>query len=382
MRMLSVASWTAGVALAAMAGPAVALPPPLPPLPQPEVAATGSTGQIVYYDDTIDLGDRLDTEDAVAEFRFKSVGPGPIRVVQVKTDCGCTVAKLLKITKDPETGEEVQTEVDKNAVITFEEGDEGLIRATYDAKKRSGPASRHVRLTTDNPKQKIAVATLKINVIPLIPTEPRVLTFGNNIFKGVASSRTLEVYGRTPDFEATKATFANLLLNDKIKVEIGETVEKEYNGEMLRMTPITLIAQGTMAPGPFNDKLFVRTNDERQPIVEVQVMGRVLGDLEMEPPLLRLGRMVPGQPLDREIHVRSRSATAFHVSGVEIPSDLIEVKQEVTADDPKNPNAWTIKLTITPTAEDGQLRNVPLIIKTDVPQEEATEMRTYGVIMR
>lgn len=382
MRISSVAKWTTLAMLSVAAGSAMALPPPLPPMPQQPVQAVGSNGELIFEQSEIDLGERLDNEPAVADFRFKSVGPGSVNVIQVKTDCGCTVAKLIKITKNPDTGEEVQTEVDPNTTITFAEGDEGLIRATYDAHKRSGPASRHIRLTTDNPKAKSVVATLKINVVPLVPFEPRVVTFGNNIFKGVSASRTLEVYGRIPTFNVTKATFSNLLLNEKIKVEIGEVQDKEYAGQMMKMVPLTLTVQPGLAPGPFNDKLYVRTTDERQPMVEVQVMGRVLGDLEIEPPLLRLGRMVPSEPIEREVHVRSRSATPFHISGVELATGTVKIEQVATPDDPTNPNAWTIKLTITPTSEDGQLRNEPLIINTDVPQEEKTELRTYGVIMR
>lgn len=382
MRTRSAAMWMTAAMLGVACSTATALPPPLPPTPQQQASGQiGSKGQIVFFDDEIDLGDRLDNEDAQAEFRFKSVGPGPIRVVDVKTDCGCTVAELLKVTKNPETGEETLTELDPHKTLVFEEGEEGIIRATYDAKKRQGPAARHIRLTTDNPKHKTIAATLKINVIPLVPFEPRVVTFGNNIYKGVAASRTLEVYGRTEDFEATKATFANLLLNKEIEVEVGETVTKEFMGQQMRMTPLKLTVKGTMAPGPFNDKLIVRTNDERQPIVEVQVMGRVLGDLELEPPLLRLGRMKPGEPIEREFHVRSRSATPFHISGLELASDIVTLEQVVTPDDPKNPNSWTVKVTITPTADEGQLRNEMLIIKTDVPQEESTGMRSFGVIM-
>ena len=111
---------------------------PTPPRPGPRIRA-GSKGEVVFYDNDVDLGNVLDTEKPTAEFRFKSIGPGPITLRNIKPDCGCTLARLWRITTDDE-GNEVREEIDPANLPrngTFEEGRRGHHRG--DLRRHQAP---------------------------------------------------------------------------------------------------------------------------------------------------------------------------------------------------------------------------------------------------
>ena len=156
-----------------------------------------------------------------------------------------------------------------------------------------------------------------MNVIPLVGSDPRVVTFGNAIEKGSTPSRTIRVFGRSEDFEVTKATLSNLTLNKQIKIEVVEHGTAEFSGEMLPFSAIKLTLTEGISPGVISDKLFVRTNDERRPVFEVQIIGRILGDVRIDPNAIRIGRINVGAEATQEFRVRSHSGRAVQRQGRE-----------------------------------------------------------------
>ncbi len=353
---------------------------PAVPRPGPRLRA-GSTGEIVFYDNEVDMGNVLDTDKPTAEFRFKSIGPGPITLTRIKPDCGCTLAQLWRITTDDE-GNEVREEIDpaalpKNGV--FEEGDEGIIEATYDATKRQGANRRTIRINTDSSKQRNVAVQLAVNVIPLVGSDPRVVTFGNAIEKGSTPSRTVRVFGRTDDFKVTKATLSNLKLNEQIEIEIVEHGRADFSGEQLPYSAIKLTLTEGMSPDVISDKMFVRTNDPRRPVFEIQIIGRILGDVRVDPQAIRIGRVSVGDKTTQEFRVRSHSGKPFKVTGVSLPTEAIEITSEFKPVDPENPTEWIVSITAVGVIENSRV-NTKLKIETDVPLEETVEPRFYGVV--
>ncbi|GJM18885.1 MAG: hypothetical protein DHS20C14_10980 [Phycisphaeraceae bacterium] len=344
-------------------------------------ANRGSTGEIVFVESEVDMGEVLDSEKPVAEFRFKAIGPGPITLTRIKPDCGCTVATLVKITHDDE-GNEVREEIDAKLLPKsglFQEGDEGIISATYDATRRQGVNVRNIRINTDSNKQRNVSVQLKVNVLPLVFSDPRVITFGNAIKKGETPSRTIRVFGRTEGFEVTKATLSNLKLNKQVEIEIVEHGFAEYEGEQLPMSVLKLTLTSGMSPGVISDKLFVRTNDERRPVFEIQVIGKILGDVQVEPAALRLGRMAPGKEVTQEFRASSRDGKPFTIKGVTLDNDAIVVTSTFKPIDPENPTDWLVTITARGVTPNTRV-NSKIMLETDVPLEETVEVRFYGVV--
>ncbi|MEQ8769523.1 MAG: DUF1573 domain-containing protein [Phycisphaerales bacterium] len=353
---------------------------PTPPRPGPRVRA-GSKGEIVFYSDEVDMGNVLDTEKPIAEFRFKCIGPGPINLTRIKPDCGCTLARVWRISTDEE-GNEVREEIDAARLPengAFEEGDEGIIEATYDATSRQGAHRRNIRISTDSSKQRNVSVQLAVNVIPLVGSDPRVVTFGNAIEKGSTPSRTIRVFGRTEDFQVTKATLSNLKLNEQIKIEVVEHGKAEFGGEELPYSALQLTLTEGMSPGVISDKMFVRTNDPRRPVFEVQIIGRILGDIRVDPAAIRIGRIQVGGEATQEFRVRSNSGTPFKVKGVSLDTEALSVSAVYKPVDPENPTEWIVNLSASGNAADTRV-NTKLKIETDVPLEETVEVRFYGVV--
>lgn len=342
----------------------------------------GSTGVIVFKQSEVDMGTVLDSETPTCEFRFVNTGPGDVTLTHIKPDCGCTLATLQKVVKD-EQGNETFVDIDPAKLPEnglFKEGEEGVLRAAYDSAKRIGAARKGITIRTDNRQNSSVKVFLSVNVLPLVDTEPRIVTFGNNVEKGETASRIVEVYGRSEGFEATKATLSNVYLDKMVHVEVLGTEPAERNGEQMTRTTLKLTLDPELKPGMISDKLFIRTTDERRPIVEVQVIGRVMGDVEAVPATVRLGRLSAGQPSTTELRVKSRSGEPFKVLGIDFQNPDLQVVPDVEPYpvDAKNPVEWVIPLRTT-AMKPGVRVNAVLNVKTDVLREEAVEVRLYGV---
>lgn len=349
---------------------------------QPLRMPQGSTGVIVFRQSEVDMGTVLDSETPTSEFRFVNTGPGDVTLTHIKPDCGCTLATLQRVVKDEE-GNETFIDIDPGRLPEnglFKEGEEGVLRTSYDTAKRIGAARKGIVIRTDNRQATNIKVFLSVNVIPLVDTEPRIVTFGNNVEKGEAASRILEVYGRSEGFEATKATLSNVYLDKMVHVEVLGTEPAERNGEQMTRTTLKLTLDPELKPGMISDKLFIRTTDERRPIVEVQVIGRVMGDVEAVPATVRLGRLTSGQPTTTELRVKSRSGQPFKVLGIDFNNAELQVVPDVEPYpvDAKNPVEWVIPLRAT-AMKPGVRVNAMLNVKTDVLREEAVEVRLYGV---
>lgn len=68
--------------------------------------STTALGQLAFQSETLEFTERAETESIRAVFPFRNDGDSPVTIAQVRTSCGCTTAKLSKMTYEPgETGE-------------------------------------------------------------------------------------------------------------------------------------------------------------------------------------------------------------------------------------------------------------------------------------
>lgn len=101
---------------------------------------------------TVELHPAIGDKQAVGQFKYKNVGDKPVRILSVKTSCGCTTTALKKNDVAP--------------------GESGEITATFTIGNRTGMQQKSVNVTTDDPQNKTTVLMLQANIVQALALNP------------------------------------------------------------------------------------------------------------------------------------------------------------------------------------------------------------------
>lgn len=102
-------------------------------------------GKIKFDKMTHDYGDlKMEIGRADATFTFTNVGDGDLKIVNVKTSCGCTASDYSKNVIKP--------------------GEQGFVKATYSTTNRPGPFRKTITVTTNDVDNPNTILTIKGNV--------------------------------------------------------------------------------------------------------------------------------------------------------------------------------------------------------------------------
>ena len=313
-------------------------------------------GRIVFVDTTADTGEILDQEPATVEFQFRNVGSGPLHITSIKPSCGCTVPQMEKSVYEPD--------------------EVGTIKVQFDPKGRQGAVSRTIQVFTDSKETPNTTINVRSFVRPVVLTIPGDVINFEAVQKGQASTREVRVFGRFPEFEVQRASTSDPAMYD---VEVSSVGEVQWAGETLYEHVVRVTLKPGVKPGQHNTSLSIRTNEERKPIFSVPTVVRVMGDLELSPVRMTLGRLAVGDTFEREMRVRSRSAAPFEITGATLSNTAINAEFTFEPVDPKVRNEWIVRAKgVVATA--APRFNATVNLMTDVKDEELTPLPVTGVL--
>lgn len=324
---------------------------------EPEAEPEKGLGRLVFAHTTLDTGVVLDSDSPELEFTFRNLGSGPLEILNVKAACGCTATDLEK--------------------TVYEPGESGKLHVVFDPKGKRGAVARNITITTDQKEDAVQTLIVRSFVKPQVIIEPMQIAY-TPVEKGSSSTRDVHVQGRFEGFEVTRVTSAD---PDVFNIEIIENGTVQDGDDTLYDWIIRVTLTENAKPQNYRTELTVRTTDEDKSIFTIPVVGRVLGDLQLTPIRMTLGRLVVGDEFTNEIHLRSKSGDAFEV--ISAGSDTIALDAEYTFEpvDPEVRNDWIIRAK-------GKVVNVAprfntqLHIATDVKDEEMVSVQMYGQLRR
>ncbi|MBK7404204.1 MAG: hypothetical protein IPJ41_06115 [Phycisphaerales bacterium] len=127
-----------------------------------------------------------------------------------------------------------------------------------------------------------------------------------------------------------------------------------------------------------NKTLTLKTNDEKNPTVMVELMAQHNGDIDMVPRRISLGALTAGQEFHQEVTLKSLSGKTFKVLGIDHQAvDANAVEYSFAPVDPNNPTAY--KLVIDgKMPEDARVLRGRFVISTDMDREEQLYLQYYG----
>ncbi|QYY36716.1 DUF1573 domain-containing protein [Ruficoccus sp. ZRK36] len=111
-------------------------------------------------------------EQAVGVYAFKNTGNEPVTILDIHSNCGCTVPELEK--------------------KTYEPGESGEIKAIFTLGDRTGPQRKVLTVNADMPGHPITRLVLEANIPKLMTIAPRIL-----IWRKGAANENKEIYVTT-----------------------------------------------------------------------------------------------------------------------------------------------------------------------------------------
>ncbi len=295
-----------------------------------------------------DFGE-MDSDQKVAnEFLIKNVGDEPLVISDVKTSCGCTVAKLEKNTLNP--------------------GEETKISASLNLKGKQGPQSKKITVMSNDGQQPNYYLEFTGVATPTIMIVPKLLTFGQ--------IKDNELHTQSLTIKSMKADHAFSI--EQIVVPENSPFTADYEvieaGKEYRITATTI---SNLADGTINGRFSVMTDDPEHKILNVGVFGNVIGELHVRPDAINIRantaadaplatqflQILPGRTANFELldviapipgmkaELIKRKDNDYHVKVSEMPVDMTLDGKEliVTTNLPQKPEI-RIPFRVTPAA--------------------------------
>jgi hypothetical protein len=243
-----------------------------------------------------DFGEVWSGEKAETTITIKNTGTAVLKIDQVKSSCGCTVAQT-----------------DKKELAPGETED---IRITYNTKKNAENVSQKIRIMTNDPDSPTTEVEVKGHVKPLIKIDGvKGLDMGSlGLNDTVTKSIELEcAYTQPLNLqlkEGTPSKFFDIRL---------ETLEA---GKRYKLTATT---RPPLMDGSLNESAVLITGVEQMPEFLVRVWGVAQGPLTVSPKVLYV-MTDQNQPSTKTLRVVSRRETPIVITSVKADLDSIEAE--------------------------------------------------------
>lgn len=205
---------------------------------------------------TFDFGKVTQGTKVEHSFPISNTGKAPLKIERLNTSCGCTAAVV------------------ETAVL--EPGQSTQVKVSFDTAGFSGLKVKTARLYTNDPKTPTVVFTLQGQVEAEIKLSLEALNFGQ-VNKGSTPSLTLDVIPRDPKIKISSVSSRSAQLD--IKREELPTQGARFKVSLKAGAPI----------GPLRDRLSIKTSSSEEPLVNVGVFAKILGDLRLNPDTLSFG---------------------------------------------------------------------------------------------
>lgn len=231
------------------------------------ITLSAQVGKISFEKTTHDFGKiKEELKSAVYKFKFSNVGDGDLKLLNVRTSCGCTASEYTKTPIKP--------------------GQTGEIKVTYHTSHRPGSFRKSITVTINNPDKPNTVLFIKGFVIPksktkgdFYPTAMGNLKLMSNhlAFNDVKTTEvrtdSMKIYNNwghplSISFEQIPPHLQVKLSNGKKELAIGEEsyIVVTYNAKMKKDF------------GLVYDRITILTNDNVQPKKTLTVSARLSQD--------------------------------------------------------------------------------------------------------
>jgi len=225
---------------------------------------------------------------AVVEYHFQMENPyvEQVRIKSIRSSCNCTKGRATKsLLKTYETGE---------------------IVATLDTRSQPGQKDATIEIEFDQPlTAKFQLKTTSF-IRGDVVFEPGVVHFGT-VSQGQSSRKRVSItYAGRSTWKILDVGTSSPYLGLEI-AEVGRTIDPKTKAAQV-VYDLWVTLKDTTPPGYLKDEVIVRTDDPNQQTARIPltVEGLVIPSLTVNPAVLMLGVLQPGQTVSRNLVVRGQ----------------------------------------------------------------------------
>jgi transcriptional regulator len=271
-----------------------------------------------------DFGEKWAGEPAETTITLRNVGDAPLEVTEVKSSCGCTVAKVKK--------------------TLFQPGESEDVKVTYNTKKRTEKVSQRIRVHSNDPTNPVTVIEVKGRVKQLINiSDARGLNFGP-IGRDDVLTKSVEI-------ECAYTEPLKLKLKEMSSKQFAVQLEEIEAGKRYRLTATT---KPPLPDGPIRASAQLLTETELVPEVAVPIWGSVQAPVAVTPQALYVANQAD-KPTQRVVRVTSRRDKPLKVTSITASDPAIQAEIVPSGAGSKNvstvANATTVRVTLPPAAQ-------------------------------
>ena len=217
-------------------------------------------------------------------FRIKNLYLDDIHISGVRTSCGCTSPR---VTKD-----------------TLKTHEEGEIIAHFNTDRFSGQRGATLTVTIDRPQH----AEVQLRVDGFIRTDvvmtPGGIEFGS-LDEGAHAAKQLDIrYAGRNDWKITEVRTASPYLEAKIAETMRQAGQVGYR--------LSVQLKPGAPAGYLHDQVLLVSDDRR--MMPVNIEGRLVPELSVNPTSLAFGRLAPGQTATKQIVIQGKRP--FTIQGI------------------------------------------------------------------
>jgi hypothetical protein len=330
--------------------------------PKPEIAPAARRGTWLVFDDPVaDFGTVDQGTESVKVFVYRNKGNQLLRITDVTSTCGCTVAQ-------PEPKE-------------LKPGASGQLRVSFKSGSFSGPINKSITVRSNDPSAPAVSLGVKANVRTLFAIEPKVVKF-EEIERGKPAFREVTLKPLTAETFAIQRVMPTHpeLKGDVLPADKGDktmrvlvSMDSNRNCGLFTYAARLQIVRGEAASAPGMS----RSTSGKMLEIIIPVTGTVVGEARVKPDSVFLGSVKQGERFKpQKLLLTSRNGKAVEVKSVD--TGFAGLTAAVKALKPGK--EYEIELTNALPAPPGFLQQTLKILTTDsaVP----IEVKLSGVVMK
>jgi len=202
---------------------------------------------IQFIEPYYDFGISGPNSKIIHKFKFENIGPSPLNIERITTDCDCT-AVVLKKNK-------------------FLHGEIGDIYVEFETKEYENELEKLVSVFSNDPKNPVIHLIVKGIVKRHLIAVPSVVNFGN-IKKGQTLTKTIKLYQTSQNelilykFKANKKYF---------NVEISRFYEENSRG-----IKISIALNSSIATATLTEAITLYTNSKKRSRLDIPIFANIL----------------------------------------------------------------------------------------------------------
>jgi thiol-disulfide isomerase/thioredoxin len=255
----------------------------------------GPNPKVEFVSPNHDFGEQWVGGQMKHTFEVKNVGDKPLKILNVKPACGCTLAgKFDKV---------------------IEPGGTGQIPVSVDSKKLFGKFKKTIRVTTNDPTNQNATLSIAGVIKHYVTVAPRSVNF-RQLKPAEEKDFTLKLTNNGE--QPLELTLPKPQIGNSFTAEIVEKIPgKEFD--------LIVHARPPYKQGRLSGSISLKTNNPKQADLKIRVSGTALARLDIKPKQLVISRPAPNESTKR-ITITNHGNSPVHLLEATVDDDKLSLE--------------------------------------------------------